>query len=82
MANLKTAMAEAKKYYDTIDNALEVLHGLQSVIEEHPSLVQLQAELEEVNFQSASSSSFVLPPDCNANAALLQNISSPINTTA
>lgn len=82
LSNLRKAMSEIKKHYDVIDGALETLHSLQSIIQQYPPLVKLQRELEELNFQSASSSSFILPPDCNANAALLQALSPPINTTA
>lgn len=52
--NLKGAVTEARKQYDAIDNALETLHGIQSVVHQCPPLAQLQRDLEEVNFQAAS----------------------------
>ncbi|KAL3268411.1 hypothetical protein HHI36_007526 [Cryptolaemus montrouzieri] len=85
---IEVAVAEAKKQYDAIDNALEVLHNIQSIVQQCPQLTKLQRDLEEVSFQSASKMPLVPPPDFNANAAaLLQviknlEIASPINMTA
>ncbi|KAK9890642.1 hypothetical protein WA026_012002 [Henosepilachna vigintioctopunctata] len=84
---IKEAVTEAKKQYEAIDNALEVLHNVQSVVQQCPPLAKLQRDLEEVSFQTASKMPVVPPPDFNANAALLQvlkslEIASPINTTA
>lgn len=70
--NLKGAVSEARKQYDAIDNALETLHGIQSVVHQCPPLAKLQRDLEEVNFQSASDLPLVVVPgDYNANAAAL-----------
>ncbi|KAJ8964520.1 hypothetical protein NQ314_004815 [Rhamnusium bicolor] len=85
--SLKDAVNESKKQYNAIDNALEVLHSIQTVVQQCPPLMQLQRDLEEVNFQSASAMPIVAPSDCNANAALLQavanlEITPTINTTA
>lgn len=85
--SLKEAVKEAKRQYDAIDNALEVLHSIQPVVQQCPPLSKLQRELEEVSFQSASSMPIVTPADCNANAGLIQGVtnleSAPaINTTA
>nr|CAI5827123.1 unnamed protein product [Callosobruchus analis] len=66
----------------------EVLHSIQSVVQQCAPLSTLQRELEEVSFQSASALPVVLPSDCNANAAALMQavanlkISATINTTA
>ncbi|XP_057668842.1 centromere-associated protein E [Diorhabda carinulata] len=78
--SLKEAVNESKKQYDAIDNALEVLHSIQTVVQQCAPLSKLQRDLEELNFQSASA-------DFNANAALLQavvnmEITPTINTTA
>ncbi|XP_056644608.1 coiled-coil domain-containing protein 18 [Diorhabda sublineata] len=78
--SLKEAVNESKKQYDAIDNALEVLHSIQTVVQQCGPLSKLQRDLEELNFQSASA-------DFNANAALLQavvnmEITPTINTTA
>ncbi|KAJ8980911.1 hypothetical protein NQ317_011552, partial [Molorchus minor] len=85
--SLKEAVNESKKQYKAIDNALEVLHSIQSVVQQCPSLAQLQRDLEEINFQSASAMPLAPPSDYNANAGLLQvlanlELTSPINTTA
>ncbi|CAG9864013.1 unnamed protein product [Phyllotreta striolata] len=82
--HLKDAINQSKKQYNAIDNALEVLHGIQTVVQQCAPLAQLQRDLEEMNFQSASS---IAPADFNANAALLQAVASleiapAINTTA
>ncbi|XP_045475050.1 putative leucine-rich repeat-containing protein DDB_G0290503 isoform X2 [Harmonia axyridis] len=85
---IRDAFAETKKQYEAIDNALEVLHDVQSVVQQCPPLAKLQRDLEEVSFQSASKMPLVPPADLNANAALLHQviknleIASPINTTA
>ncbi|XP_044755770.1 putative leucine-rich repeat-containing protein DDB_G0290503 [Coccinella septempunctata] len=85
---IREAFAETKKQYEAIDNALEVLHNVQSVVQQCPPLAKLQRDLEEVSFQSASKMPLVPPADLNANAALLHQviknleIASPINTTA
>lgn len=68
-------------------NSFQTLHSIQSVVQQCPPLAKLQRDLEETNFRSASGLPLVVPPDCNANAALLQaianlGVSSPINTSA
>ncbi|CAH0554920.1 unnamed protein product [Brassicogethes aeneus] len=85
--SLKNAVKEVKKQYDAIDKALEVLNKNQAIIQQYPPLAQLQRELEDTSFQTASAMPIVAPSDCNANAALLQavgnlEIAPPINTTA
>ncbi|XP_050297319.1 uncharacterized protein LOC126736802 [Anthonomus grandis grandis] len=85
--NLKEAVNETKRQYDAIDGALEVLHSIQSVVQQCPPLAKLQRDLEEVSFQSASTMPIaVAPADCNANASgLLQaniEVAQAINTKA
>ncbi|KAL1494306.1 hypothetical protein ABEB36_009925 [Hypothenemus hampei] len=85
--SLKGAVKETKRQYDAIDNALEVLHNIQTVVQQCPALAKLQRDLEEVSFQSASSLPIVTPADCNANAGLIQGVTNmeiapTINTTA
>ncbi|XP_066261009.1 putative leucine-rich repeat-containing protein DDB_G0290503 [Euwallacea similis] len=85
--SLKEAVKEAKRQYDAIDNALEVLHTIQSVVKQCPPLSKLQGDLEEASFQSASSMPVVSSSDFNANAGLIQSVTNmeitpPINTTA
>lgn len=85
--SLKEAVNASKKQYDAIDNALEVLHSIQTVVQQCAPLAQLQRDLEEINFQSASAMPMITPSDCNANAALLQAVANmetapTINTTA
>ncbi|VEN45876.1 unnamed protein product [Callosobruchus maculatus] len=86
--SLKDALNESRKQYEAIDKALEVLHSIQSVVQQCAPLSKLQRELEEVSFQSASALPVVMPSDCNANAAALMQavaslkISATINTTA
>ncbi|RZC35381.1 WEB family protein [Asbolus verrucosus] len=81
--SLKEAVNEAKKQYEAIDNALEVLHNNQNVVQQCTPLAELQRELENTSFQSASAMPLAAPADCNANAALLQAIANlQINTTA
>ncbi|KAH1017014.1 interaptin isoform X1 [Dendroctonus ponderosae] len=84
--SLKDAVTEAKRQYDAIDRALEVLHSIQSVVQQCPPLAKLQRDLEEISFQSASSMPLVSPADCNANAGLIQSVNMDvtpaINTTA
>jgi hypothetical protein len=81
--SLKEAVSEAKKQYEAIDNALEVLHNNQNVVQQCTPLAELQRQLENTSFQTASAMPLAVPADCNANAALLQAIASlQINTTA
>ncbi|XP_072388381.1 uncharacterized protein corn [Diabrotica undecimpunctata] len=85
--SLKEAVNESKKQYDAIDHALEVLHSIQTVVQQCAPLSKLQRDLEEINFQSASAMPLVTPADCNANAARLKavanmEIAPTINTTA
>ncbi|CAG9760994.1 unnamed protein product [Ceutorhynchus assimilis] len=85
--SMKEAAKEAKRQYDAIDSALEVLHSIQSVVQQCPPLSKLQRDLEEVSFQSVSSMPIIAPGDCNANAGLIQAVSNieitpTINTTA
>lgn len=67
---------------------LQVLHEIQTVVQQCPPLAKLQHDLEEISFQSASAMPIVTPPDYNTNAALMQavtnlEITAPaINSTA
>lgn len=82
---VKGAVAETKKQYDAIDNALEVLHSIQNVVQQCPPLAKLQKDLEEINFRSASTMPIVSPDLQNTSIRqTLGNleIASPINSTA
>ncbi|KAF5279191.1 hypothetical protein FQR65_LT03438 [Abscondita terminalis] len=85
--NWKEAVGESKKQYEAIDSALEILHSIQTVVQQCPPLAKLQRDLEETSFQTASSLPVASPNDCNANEALLKSVNnleipSPINSTA
>lgn len=69
--NWSQAVDEARKQYEAIDTALEILHSVQSVVQQCPQLAKLQRDLEETSFRSASTVPFVAA-DYNANAALLR----------
>ncbi|XP_017778316.1 PREDICTED: synaptonemal complex protein 1 [Nicrophorus vespilloides] len=64
--NLNEALNEAKKQYDAIDNALEILHDIQPVVQQCAPLAKLQQDLEEASFQSASAMPSSLLPDNNS----------------
>lgn len=51
----KQAILEAKRQYEAIDQALEILHSVQTVVEQCPALKSLQQNLEATNFQAATS---------------------------
>uniref|UniRef100_A0A336KT81 CSON014742 protein n=1 Tax=Culicoides sonorensis TaxID=179676 RepID=A0A336KT81_CULSO len=51
----KQAILEAKRQYEAIDQALEILHSVQTVVEQCPALKALQQNLEATNFQGATS---------------------------
>lgn len=71
--NWSQAVDEARKQYEAIDTALEILHSVQSVVQQCPQLAKLQRDLEETSFRSASTAPFVVSgADYNANAALLR----------
>nr|CAD7462864.1 unnamed protein product [Timema tahoe] len=80
--NLHQAALELRRQYEAIDAALETLHSIQSIVLQCPPLAKLQRDLEETNFQCASSLPIMMP-DLNANAALATNIvpHNPINGT-
>ncbi|GAB0098182.1 uncharacterized protein DMENIID0001_138910 [Sergentomyia squamirostris] len=66
---------EAKKQYEAIDRALEILNGCQSIVDQCPALRKLQSDLEETNFKATETISLVSAllsstsaPDFNANA--------------
>jgi NADH dehydrogenase/NADH:ubiquinone oxidoreductase subunit G len=62
---------------------VQVLHNNQNVVQQCTPLAELQRQLENTSFQTASAMPLAVPADCNANAALLQAIASlQINTTA
>nr|CAD7410325.1 unnamed protein product [Timema poppensis] len=67
--NLHQASLELRRQYEAIDAALETLHSIQSIVLQCPPLAKLQRDLEETNFQCASSLPIMMP-DLNANAAL------------
>ncbi|XP_063699095.1 myosin-11 [Culicoides brevitarsis] len=51
----KKAILEAKRQYEAIDHALEILNSVQSVVEQCPALKSLQQNLEATNFEAATS---------------------------
>lgn len=65
--NWNQAVTEVRRQYEAIDSALETLHSIQGVVRQCPSLVKLQQDLEETNFQCASSLP-IIAADLNANA--------------
>ncbi|XP_058066259.1 uncharacterized protein LOC131215879 [Anopheles bellator] len=54
-ASWHQALSEAKRQYDAIDRALETLDSVKSIVQQTPALMELQRDLEETNFASASS---------------------------
>ncbi|PNF19621.1 hypothetical protein B7P43_G01091 [Cryptotermes secundus] len=65
--NWHQAVTEVRRQYEAIDSALETLHSMQGVVRQCPSLMKLQQDLEETNFQCASSLP-IIAADLNANA--------------
>ncbi|XP_069672096.1 uro-adherence factor A isoform X2 [Periplaneta americana] len=65
--NWHQAATEVRRQYEAIDSALETLHSIQGVVMQCPSLAKLQQDLEETNFQCASSLPLIAA-DLNANA--------------
>lgn len=69
-------------------NIIQVLHSIQPVVSQNPELAEIQQDLEKVCMQSASSVPLLTPPpDCNANAAIVQAMANlgivpQINSTA
>lgn len=47
-------MKENQRQYEVIEKSLEILHGMKSIVDENPRLRQLQRDLEEANYQSAT----------------------------
>ncbi|XP_059620136.1 uncharacterized protein LOC132264086 [Phlebotomus argentipes] len=75
-------ISEAKKQYEAIDRALEILNGCQSIVDQCPALRKLQSDLEETNFKATETISLfsallgtanASSPDMNANAASSTN---------
>uniref|UniRef100_A0A182PRB7 Cornetto n=1 Tax=Anopheles epiroticus TaxID=199890 RepID=A0A182PRB7_9DIPT len=54
-ASWHQALNEAKRQYEAIDRALETLDSVKSIVQQTPALMELQRDLEETNFASASS---------------------------
>ncbi|XP_052873810.1 uncharacterized protein LOC128279129 [Anopheles cruzii] len=54
-ASWHQALSEAKRQYEAIDRALETLDSVKSIVQQTPALMELQRDLEETNFASASS---------------------------
>ncbi|XP_053674764.1 uncharacterized protein LOC128725070 [Anopheles nili] len=54
-ASWHQALNEAKRQYEAIDRALETLDSVKSIVQQTPALAELQRDLEETNFASASS---------------------------
>ncbi|XP_037045852.1 uncharacterized protein PFB0145c-like isoform X2 [Bradysia coprophila] len=84
VGNWKEAVIETKRQYEAIDRALETLNNIQSMVDECPALRELQRDLEETNFHSATTISVYTASllaansnnghnhssaDCNANAS-------------
>lgn len=73
-ASWHKAVTETKRQYDAIDRALETLNNIQFLVKDYPELSQLQQDLEETNFKSASSlpvssNLFTNGSDLNANGS-------------
>lgn len=47
-------MKENQRQYEVIEKSLDILYGMQSIVEDNPRLQQLQKDLEEANYQSAT----------------------------
>ncbi|ETN59589.1 cornetto [Anopheles darlingi] len=54
-ASWHQALSEAKRQYEAIDRALETLDSVKTIVQQTPALMELQRDLEETNFASASS---------------------------
>uniref|UniRef100_A0A182NKJ4 Cornetto n=1 Tax=Anopheles dirus TaxID=7168 RepID=A0A182NKJ4_9DIPT len=54
-ASWHQALNEAKRQYEAIDRALETLDSVKLIVQQTPALQELQRDLEETNFASASS---------------------------
>ncbi|PSN34421.1 hypothetical protein C0J52_16623 [Blattella germanica] len=76
--NWTQAATEVRRQYEAIDSALETLHSVQGVVVQCPPLAKLQQDLEETNFQSASSLP-LLAADLNANAPPLVTLNGTHN---
>ncbi|XP_049297655.1 uncharacterized protein LOC125771268 [Anopheles funestus] len=64
-ASWHQALNEAKRQYEAIDRALETLDSVKSIVQETPALMELQRDLEETNFASASSFPLVTAAQLN-----------------
>uniref|UniRef100_A0A182SGK2 Uncharacterized protein n=1 Tax=Anopheles maculatus TaxID=74869 RepID=A0A182SGK2_9DIPT len=64
-ASWHQALNEAKRQYEAIDRALETLDSVKSVVQQTPALMELQRDLEETNFASASSFPLVTAAQLN-----------------
>lgn len=76
--NWHQAATEVRRQYEAIDSALETLHSVQGVVLQCPPLAKLQQDLEETNFQSASSMPLIAA-DLNANAPPLVTLNGTHN---
>lgn len=47
-------MKENQRQYEVIEKSLEILYGMQNIVDDNPRLRQLQRDLEEANYQSAT----------------------------
>ncbi|KFB53028.1 AGAP007336-PA-like protein [Anopheles sinensis] len=64
-ASWHQALSEAKRQYEAIDRALETLDSVKSIVQQTPALMELQRDLEETNFASASSFPLVTAAQLN-----------------
>uniref|UniRef100_A0A182J017 Cornetto n=1 Tax=Anopheles atroparvus TaxID=41427 RepID=A0A182J017_ANOAO len=64
-ASWHQALNEAKRQYEAIDRALETLDSVKSIVQQTPALMELQRDLEETNFASASSFPLVTAAQLN-----------------
>uniref|UniRef100_A0A182XA35 Cornetto n=1 Tax=Anopheles quadriannulatus TaxID=34691 RepID=A0A182XA35_ANOQN len=64
-ASWHQALSEAKRQYEAIDRALETLDSIKAIVQQTPALMELQRDLEETNFASASSFPLVTAAQLN-----------------
>uniref|UniRef100_A0A182WJI0 Cornetto n=1 Tax=Anopheles minimus TaxID=112268 RepID=A0A182WJI0_9DIPT len=64
-ASWHQALNEAKRQYEAIDRALETLDSVKTIVQQTPALMELQRDLEETNFASASSFPLVTAAQLN-----------------
>uniref|UniRef100_A0A1B6BYH6 Uncharacterized protein n=1 Tax=Clastoptera arizonana TaxID=38151 RepID=A0A1B6BYH6_9HEMI len=69
--NWSQAMTEVKCQHEAINSVLEVLQGVQSIIQQSPALLKLQSDLQDIQSQCVTNLPISVSPDLNANASLI-----------